>query len=201
MTLLALKLENFGDTSLVNGALTQAPEDAEEIRLSGYESGYQSGWEDATAEQEKSGQLIAANLERNLGDISFSYAEARSEVVGGLKGLFDSILNSFLPAIAAEAVIPLVAAELDKIVDGLGETRCELVASPGTVSQLDWLVGRFLETDIHILPEPAFADGRVCLRFGTEQRDVDLSNMVQTMAAAIRDFTKTDHITEERKNA
>ncbi len=75
----ALKLEVFGATPVTASAPSDV--DVEEVRLAGYETGYQSGWDDATTEREKSDQLIAADLERNLRDISFTYAEARNEVL------------------------------------------------------------------------------------------------------------------------
>jgi hypothetical protein len=201
MTLRALKLEVFGSGPTAAGATPGAGGDSEEMRLNAYEAGYKSGWDDATAEREKSDQLIAADLERNLRDISFSYSEARTEVLNGFGGLIKSIVTSFLPAIAAEAVVPLVNAELEELLRNLGDQRCELLASPRTAAQLEWLISRHLEADLHIIPEPAFADGRVSLRFGGEEREVDLSGMVATMTAAIRDFTETDVFIEERQNA
>ena len=200
MTLRALKLEVFEERQ-PRGAFAAAPVDTEEIRLAAYDNGYQSGWEDATAEREKSDHLITADLERNLRDISFSYAEARNEVLSGLKGLFDSILTGFLPSIAAEAVAPLVIGELETILNELGEARCEVLASPQTAAQLGWLAERYLESDLHIITEPAFADGRVSLRFGGEQREIDLSGMVQSMSTAIRDFTQNDVMNKEMQHA
>jgi len=201
MTLRALNLEVFGSAPANPGATSAAGGDTEEMRLKAFEGGYQSGWDDAIAEREKSDQHIAADLERNLQDISFTYAEVRAEVLKGFGGLIESILTSFLPAIAAEAVGPLVNSELETLLRNLGDQRCELLASPRTAAQLEWLTGRHLEADLHIVPEPAFADGRVSLRFGGEERAVDMSGLVETMTTAIRDFTETEVFTEERQNA
>ncbi|MGR3640263.1 hypothetical protein [Alterinioella nitratireducens] len=195
----ALKLEVFGATPVAASAPSDV--DVEEVRLAGYETGYQSGWDDATTEREKSDQLIAADLERNLRDISFTYTEARNEVLTGLGGLFSSILSQFLPAIAAEAVGPIVDAELAALTNDLGEARCELLAAPRTVEQLGWLAERHMEIDLRLTPEPAFADGRVALRFAGEAREIDLSAMVDAMATAIRDFTQQEPQEEERRNA
>lgn len=195
-----LKLDPFG-TNAVSAAAPATDLDAEEIRLVGYETGYQSGWDDATAEREKSDQLIAADLERNLRDISFTYLEARTEVLSGLGSLFNSILTQFLPAMAAEAVGPLVEAELATLTAELGEASCELLAAPRTAGQLAWLVERYMEIDLRITPEPAFADGRVTLRFAGEEREIDLSAMVAAMTTAIRDFTQSQTPSKERQNA
>ena len=201
MTLRALNLEVFGSAPANPGATPSAGGDTEEMRLKAFEGGYQSGWDDAIAEREKSDQHIAADLERNLQDISFTYSEVRAEVLKGFGGLIESILTSFLPAIAAEAVGPLVNSELETLLRNIGDQRCELLASPRTAAQLEWLTGRHLEADLHIVAEPAFADGRVSLRFGGEERAVDMSGLVETMTTAIRDFTETEVFTEERQNA
>ncbi len=58
-----------------------------------------------------------------------------------------------------------------------------------------------MEIDLRLTPEPAFADGRVALRFAGEAREIDLSAMVDAMATAIRDFTQQEPQEEERRNA
>lgn len=201
MTFRALRLEVLGSGPAPMALASTAGGDTEELRLEAYEGGYQSGWDDATAEREKSDQLIAADLERNLADISFTYAEARAEVLKGFGGLLNSILTRFLPTIAAEAVGPLVNSELEALLHDLGDQRCEILASPRTAAQLEWLISRHLEADLHIIPEPAFADGRVALRFDSEEREIDISGLVETMTAAIREFAETGMNIEEMQNA
>ena len=42
--------------------------------------------------------------------------------------------------------------------------------------------------DIDLRAEPAYAEGQVSIRFGTERRDIDLSDAANRMAEAIRAF-------------
>jgi len=166
-----------------------AASDAETLRLEAYEAGYKSGWDDANSETAASDRRIAADLERNLSDLTFTYEEARAEVLQGISGLISSILTGFLPRLAAEAVLPRVADELDALIASVGSGTCRLLAAPGTCKQLDWLAEKYLEMELEIVPEPAYPDGRVTLHFAGETREIDLTDLLQTMSAAIRDFT------------
>lgn len=184
----ALSLEDFAAPARAIGAgLTDA--DAEAIRLDAYESGYKSGWDDANSETAASDHRIAADLERSLTDLSFTYEEARAEVLRGMSGLMTSILTSFLPRLAADAVLPRVSDEIDAMIAATGSGNCRLQAAPETCKQLDWLAEKYMETDLQIISEPAYPDGRVTLHFASETKEIDLTNLLTGMTEAIRDFT------------
>lgn len=175
--------------------------EAETIRLDAYENGYKSGWDDANAETAASDRRIAADLERSLADLSFTYEEARVEVLSGLRDLLDAIVTGFLPTLAAEAVLPRVASEIETLLNGAGKGECHLLASPDTCRQLEWLAETYIAHDLRIEPEPAYPDGRVTLRFAGEARDIDLSGLQDTLAQAIREFTGTTIQEQEAKRA
>lgn len=176
-------------------------EEADTIRLDGYEAGYKSGWDDANAETTASDHRIAADLERSLSELSFTYEEARVEVLSGLRDLLNAILTGFLPALAAEAVLPRVAAEIDTLLTEPGRGECRLLAAPDTCRQLEWLVDRYMDRDLRIDPEPAYPDGRVTLRFASETREIDLTGLQQAMTEAIRDFTGAHMHEKEARHA
>ncbi len=201
MTTRILTLEDFGSRSLSSSGSNVASGDAEAIRLAGYELGYKTGWDDAVAEQEKSDRRIAVDLERNLGDLSFSYQEARAEVISGLAGLFGSILTGFLPALSAEAVLPIVMAELDKIIFDIGEGECQLITSEETAKRLEWLKETYLELELSIRAEPAYPDGRVTLTYANEAREIDLSELVEKTTTAIRDYALVSNSKMEKQHA
>ena len=110
-------------------------------------------------------------------------------------------MSTFLPALAAEAVLPRVATEIEALVATLGGGTCELVAAPDTCRQLDWLAERYMELDLRIAPEPAYAAGRVTLRFADETRDIDLGGLTASVTDAIRDFSGTIIQQEEARHA
>jgi flagellar assembly protein FliH len=162
--------------------------EVEAIRLEGYEAGYKSGWDDANAETEASDRRIAADLERTLSELGFTYAEARAELLRGMRGLFDSVVKTFLPALAAEAVLPRVQSEIEAILDQSAAGALHLVASPDTARKLDQLAERYMETDLTITSEAAYPDGRVTLCHGAEAREIDLGALIGALSDAILDF-------------
>lgn len=192
-------LEDF-DLPAPAAAAPMEAVDTEAIRLDAYEAGYKSGWDDAVSEREQSGAQIAANLERTLSELTFTYEEARQEVLSGLSSLFTQIIERFLPAMASASVLPQVEGELQALLAELGTGNCTLVASPETCQALEWLSEAHLETDIQIKPEAAFGDGRVQLQIATETRDIDLSGMIDAMGDAIRDFMQSTGSEEEKKH-
>ncbi|WP_372529945.1 hypothetical protein [Nioella sp.] len=190
MTYHALTLDDFANPRAAPGSATMTSADAEALRLEGYEAGYKSGWDDATKEADSSDRRIAADLERNLADLSFTYEEARAEVLRGMGGLFGSILESFLPELAAAAVLPRMRDELDRLLPRVGTGPLTIIASPETAKRLEYLAETYLTSNLHITPEPAYPDARVALRHAAEETEIDLAALVAATTAAIRDFAE-----------
>lgn len=202
MTYAPLTLEDLTPAPEANRSTPGlSAEEAETLRLDGYEAGYKSGWDDANAETAASDRRIAADLERSLSDLSFTYEEARVEVLSGLRDLLNAIVTGFLPTLAAEAVLPRVAAEIEALLSDLGTADCRLFAAPDTCRQLEWLAERYIALDLQILPEPAYPDGRVTLRFAGETREIDLTGLQSAMTEAIRDFTGSTMHEQEARHA
>lgn len=197
-----LKLEDFSLSARAIAAPGEAAfsGDLEAIKLETYETGYRSGWDDASAAREGSETHIAADLERNLKSLSVTYEEARAEVLRGIAPLLQAITSGLLPAIVAEAIVPVVEAELDNILPGLGEASCEIIAAPQSCSRLEKLAEKHMQAEINFRSEPAFAEGQVSLRFATEQREVDLGSAIERIASAIREFSEGQTTQEENPN-
>lgn len=200
MTYHALALENFNAQPAPSATAGISDSDAEAIRLEAYEAGYKSGWDDANAESAASDHRIAADLERSLTDLSFTYEEARAEVLTGISGLVSSILDSFLPKLATEAVLPRVADELNALISEVGVGQCRLQAAPATCRQLEWLAENYMQMDLQIVPEDAYPDGRVTLHFSSETKDIDLSDLLSSMTGAIRDFIQSSQPEQELRH-
>jgi len=162
---------------------------SEEDRLAVFEQGYRSGWDDCLAAETEERGRIAADLATNLRDLSASYESVRADVLSALGPLFDAVLSRLLPELVAEAVAPVVRDELLRIAQEASAASVDLVAAPVAVPRLENLVAQIPDLRIRLRPEPAYAEGQVSVRFGTERRDVDLSGAAQQMAEAIRDFT------------
>jgi len=197
-----LNLDEFGSGPGGAPAPTRAPgEDSDDVRLDVYETGYKCGWDDASAARDAEEGRLAADLSRSIQEMRFTYEEARAEVLGGLAPLLDGIVGRLLPAIAAEAVAPLVAEELDTAIGNLGHGRCEILAAPSSCPALERLADRHVEAEIVVRPEPAYAEGHVTLRFADEQREIDLDAAAARIGAAIREFIDQQSPQDRRLHA
>jgi hypothetical protein len=185
-----LKLEEFGtlEKSGRRGAVSGTT-DVEGLKLEAYEAGYKSGWEDANSSEASSRSRISADLTQNLHDISFTFLEARAAVLTSLQPLLREIVDCLLPRLVAEGLAEVVDAELLPIAQTMAEPSCVLICAPVARSALERLIERHMETSISIVEEPAYADGQVTLRYGSEEREINLSASIEKIATAIRDFT------------
>ena len=98
-----------------------------------------------------------------------------------------------LPRLAAEAIAPAVIAELRAAADSATQAKAVLFAAPAALPALVQLVEMQDGLEIELRAEPAYAEGQVSLRFGSERRDVDLSDAARRMAEAIRAFAAQEH--------
>lgn len=189
----SLKLEDFGAPGPAPGGNGETgghplPADLETLRLDAYEAGYRSGWDDCAAAESEAQRRIGADLARNLSDMRFSYHEARADVLASLEPLFGGILERLLPAIVAEGIVPAVAAELSAAAERAAELSCEILAAPAVCPALEKLLEAQGATDLRLVPEPAFAEGQVSLRFASETRDIDLGAAAEQISRAMTEF-------------
>lgn len=188
MTARPLTLEDFGAPPRAGAGAVPVSGDLEGIKLDAFEAGYKDGWDDCLRAEQENHTQIGADLSRNIKDLSFTYHEARNDVLSGLKPLLDGIAGQLLPVIAAEALAPVLRAELAQIIDDLPDGKCEIVAAPSTCPSLETVIPAEIGAEVTIRPEPAYAEGHVSLRFGTELREIDLSAAADRIATSIRDF-------------
>ena len=97
----AFPLEEFPDKPVpVKRADPDGPQspqgDSEEIetlKVSAYDSGYKAGWDDAAAAQASEQNQIGAELAKNLQDFSFTFHEARVQVMKSMQPLLLEIVG------------------------------------------------------------------------------------------------------------
>lgn len=184
-----LPLEDFSNLGPPNTSTTQAAPPAEpEVALAAFEEGYRNGWDDCARAEAEAHRKIGADLAAGLQDITLTYAEARQDVLTCLGPLFEDIAAQFLPRLAAEAIAPAVVAELRAIATNAASGRAVLIAAPSALPGLERLIAGAGGFEIDLRAEPAFADGQVSIRFGSERRDIDLTDAADRMAEAIRSF-------------
>lgn len=87
----ALSLESF-DEDVVEDAPSEEA----------FQQGYQQGLEAGTAQAAAETAALNAELVQNIGNIDFTYAEARGELLGALTPLLTTVVEKILPHCVAE---------------------------------------------------------------------------------------------------
>lgn len=157
--------------------------------LESYDAGYKNGWADcASAEAEERG-AVGAELAKNLTDATLTYEAARRDVLAALGPFFEDVVSTLLPKMAAAAVAPTVLAELGALAEGQIVSKIEIHAAPSACASLERLGETEHLADLTVRPEPAFAEGQVSIRMGSEQRDLDMAGAADRIAEAIAGFS------------
>lgn len=160
--------------------------------LESYDAGYKSGWADcATAEAEEK-HSVSADLAKNLSEAHLTYEAARRDVLAALGPFFEDVAATLLPKMAAAAVVPTVLAELGAMAEGQTVSKIEIHAAPSACASLERLGDTEHLIGLTVRPEPAFADGQVSIRVGSEQRDLDMASAAARIAEAIAGFGALD---------
>jgi len=181
---------SFGTGPLATGpagadpAGTAAPADIEEERLAAFEKGYRAGWDDASAAHSEEQGRIAADLARNLQDLSFTYHEAHAamqrETADLLRGMLDRVLPSAMHGALAETILQRVGTAL-----GAGATPVEIIVAPGNLARVEALVADRPAPPLRLRAEPSLGDGQALLRLGAAEERVDYDALIGELAAMV----------------
>lgn len=157
--------------------------------LESYDAGYKCGWADCAAAEVDERTAIGADLANNLSEATLTYETARRDVIAALGPFFADVAATLLPKMAAAALGPTVLAELGAMAEGQTDPQIELRAAPTACAALERLGEAEQLSGLTVRPEPAFAEGQVSIRVGTEQRDLDMASAAARIADAIVAFS------------
>jgi flagellar biosynthesis/type III secretory pathway protein FliH len=185
-----LRLEVFDVAPVSDGSLQPLVEATvvEEAKVASFEQGYSAGWEDAVAAQNGDQNRIRADLARNLQSLAFTFQDARSHVLQSIRPLILEMVERLLPEVAREALAPTVLDTLTPMAEELADAPLTLVLNPAVRSEVEDLVTRATGLPMVIEEEPSLPEGQVYIRFGPTETKVDLSQVTDDIAAAVRAF-------------
>lgn len=183
-----LKLEVFENSAPGTDVVVMPVVQAEEMRLQAYESGYHAGWEDAVAAASADQARISAELANNLQRLSFSYHEARSQVLRSIQPLLTELTTKLLPEVAGEAIAPVVLDVLMPLLDEVSEPVIQIVLNPASRLAVEHLLTQAAGLSVTIEEEPTLGEGQVYLRLGGEELRVDLDQATHEIIRAVHDF-------------
>lgn len=185
-----LRLEVFDTAPAPDGGVQPLVEASamEEAKINSYEQGYSAGWEDASAAQQGDQSRIRADLARNLQSLAFTFQDARSHVLQAVRPLLLEMTTRLLPTLSREAIGQTVVEALMPIAEDLADAPVTLVLNPAVRDRIEGIVAEATGLPVVIEEEPSLGEGQVYIRFGTQERKVDLDRVAADISAAVRGF-------------
>jgi len=181
-------LEEFSTTIVSNDPKLTLETSFEEHRLEAYEQGYKAGWDDATAAQVEEQSRVAADFARNLQELSFTYHEARSQILNSLKPLFTEMVSKVLPRLAQETLPQSIVDEVLSAASDRTSAEFEIVISPANRPALERLLEGQTALDVNIVEEPTMAEGLAYIRFNETEKQIDLTSVLAGFSQLVEGF-------------
>lgn len=165
----------------------------EEARLAAYEEGYKAGWEDAAAAEQTAQAHISADFAQNLRDLSFTFAEARSQVIRDIGPLLTLMAEKMLPRMAQEGFARCVIEQVEQAAEQASDRPVTIMVNPANADAIEHLLEAIepplnarIDTDATLGPGQAFVQGH---RGDTA---IDLDGVEARIRAAVSDFLTHD---------
>lgn len=195
-------LETF-DASVANahGTTVSDVEQADAIaaaRAHGFESGYASGWEDSQKTDEVAHNRVAAEFERNIETLAFTYHEAVDLIRAELFGFIDAIVETFLPPLLPDLTREHVRDSLRKLGASDLITPVELVVSPDCRSLVEDMMSVDFSLELDLVEDATLAPHQVFLRLTTSETSIDLAPLVEKLKSQIKAMNQ--EATDEEQN-
>lgn len=182
------KLEEFSARILSGDLNPSSNTSLEEQRLEAFEQGYKAGWDDAAAAQSEDQSRVAADFARNLQELSFTYHEARGQILGALEPLLIEMVSKVLPKLARETLSQTIVDEILSVAEIQTKAGIQVVISPANRPALEQLIETQDNLDITIVEEPSMADGLAYLRFADTEKQVDLDSVLSSFSQSVEGY-------------
>lgn len=154
-------------------------------RSQGFDAGYASGWEDAHKADDAARQRVAAEFERNIETLAFTYQEAVDLIRGELFAFLDAVVEKFLPSTLPD----LTREHLREALRRLGEEHLvvpvELVVSSDSRRLVDELMNEDFSLEIAIVEDPTLASHQVFFRLGQRETSIDMMPLIDNLRSQL----------------
>lgn len=189
MSSLAHRYQEFGTKSAgLDGNPDGDASELEDQKLAAFEAGFQAGWDDAVTAQSQTNSVISTELAKNLQDVSFNYHEARAALIKSLKPLFTDISNTLLPGLARQSLGPHIVEQLADMARDQVDQVIEVTIAPLNVGPIEAILNQALPEPFVLLGDETLGVGQVFLRIGSQEREIDLDQIVISVGEAMETF-------------
>ena len=153
----------------------------EAARVQGYESGYKSGWDDASRAAEEERKAIGEELARNLREASFTYFEARDDLLVNLRGFVSDLLETLFPSLLSESVAAAVTDAITGFAEDASEGELALAVSPDDAEIVRTLLPLPGVGEVSLVAEPALVPGQARLRVASREFSIDADRILSML--------------------
>ncbi|WP_368185771.1 hypothetical protein [Aestuariibius sp. HNIBRBA575] len=151
-----------------------------------YEDGYSTGFEAGIAQAQATQDAISSEMLQVLSDLSFTYAQARHDLLKSLEPLFDSICTALLPALAQSSLGPqLVEFLLQNARDLSADPALVVSAHPSEVAALKSHLNAQFDAPIQFEPDGSFEVGQVLLKHNENETIIDMTEAVENIIVSL----------------
>ncbi|WP_142081611.1 hypothetical protein [Roseinatronobacter monicus] len=180
----ALKLEVFEVAQPDEQAPLLDALQAEKMRETAFEQGYAAGWQDALEHMRNENDLRHIAAQEALQAIGFSYNEAHQALSASFLALTQALLDSVLPE-AARLALPLcLKAELDTLIQQHTRPSVQILCSANVLGTLGTWIASCTQAEIELVAEPSFSEAQISLRIGSQERVIDLDDVLARVREA-----------------
>lgn len=183
-----LKLEEFNTQIVSDDPKLATSTSLEEHRLEAFEQGYKAGWDDAAAAQSDDQTRIKADFAKNLQELSFTYHQARGQILSSIEPLLKEMVSKVLPKLAYENLSQTIIDEVLSVAKTQTEAGIQVVISPSNRPALEQLVELQDGLNITIIEEPSMADGLAYLRFADTEKHIDLDSVLTRYSQSVEGY-------------
>lgn len=159
--------------------------DLEGFKLEAFESGYRAGWDDALKAQSQDRESVSSAFAQQIQDLSFTYHEAYAHVMNSVAPLLEEMSNVLLPQMAQATLGQHIYEQLHRMAQEIGQMRVQVAVSPENADAILPILDTDFGFPVDILQDETLAQEQADIRFGETERQIDLSDLVQTIKDSV----------------
>ena len=179
-------LEDF-ETNLHAGSKRMVLSDIqlEEFRLAAFESGYAAGWDDAISNQRSAQADAIETLTKRIEDLSYTFIEARAEMLAAVEPVFKALLDQVLPE---NTDVILAAALLDRLKEASKDragNSLDLVVPSGCAQFLSHAVTEQGGLKVLLVENAELSPEKATIKLHSHEEEIDLGELSAALREAI----------------
>ncbi|SDX86784.1 ABC transporter ATP-binding protein [Citreimonas salinaria] len=184
-------LDDFGEPvrDAEHAAPAPDPAEIEARRLEAFEEGYRAGWDDSVKAQADDSARLTSTFAQHLGDLSFTYQEAYTAIMGAIGPLLDEMIAKLLPEIARQGLGVHITEQLESLAREIGRRDVVIAVAPGRRDAVAPLIEGDFAFPVDIVEDDTLGADQADIRFGETERQIDLGDMLTAFATMVEGFS------------